>query len=332
MARTQIVMMGEGADVALLSIVTAFYNEEVNLPELRRRLEALAVRLGPDDACEFVLVDDHSSDSSQALAETWAAQDNRVRYLRLARNSGSHAAFASGLAQTRGDCAVLLAADLQDPPELVPALLERWKAAHDVVWAVRSAREQVPWTTRFTAGIYYLLMRRWALPNMPRTGADFLLLDRKVINALGAVPEKHTSLLGMVLWLGFRQTQIEYTKQARFAGSSKWTLAKKVKLFTDSLLSFSTVPVRLVGQLAGLLILLTASSLLGLSATAVFRGPVPGWAWVVTAVLGVGACQLVAMTILASYLWRTFDEVRRRPLYVVEKTVAPDEAKGRQAA
>lgn len=318
--------------MALLSIVTAFYNEEANLPELRRRLEALAARLSPDHTCELVLVDDHSADGSQALAEAWAAQDDRVRYLRLARNCGSHAAFAAGLAHTAGDCAALLAADLQDPPELVPALLERWQAGHDVVWAVRSAREQVSWTTRLTAGIYYRLMRRWALPNMPRTGADFLLLDRKVIQALRVVPEKHTSLLGMVLWLGFRQTQIEYTKQARFAGSSKWTLAKKVKLFTDSLLSFSTVPVRLVGQLAGLLSILTVVIMLGLTAAAVVRGPVPGWAWVVTAVLGVGACQLIAMTILAAYLWRAFDEVRRRPLYVVEKAVGPDRSKERHAA
>jgi len=318
-----------------LSMVTAFYNEEPNLPELRRRLESIAARLAPDYACEFVLVDDHSGDRSGALAEEWAAQDGRVSYVRLARNCGSHAAFAAGLAATDGDCAVLLAADLQDPPELIPRLLERWRAGHEVVWAVRSAREQVRWTARLTSGLYYALMRRYALPNMPRKGADFLLLDRQVIDALGRLSAKHSSLLGLVLWLGFRQTEVEYTKQARHAGRSKWTLAKKVKLFTDSLLSFSTAPLRLVNLAAGGLAAAAAAGLAIVLAFVLSGGSIAGWVWVVLAVLGVGALQLGATAVLGAYLWRTFDEARRRPLYVVQKTLkAGDrgEDHGRDAA
>jgi dolichol-phosphate mannosyltransferase len=316
----------------LLSVVTAFYNEELNLPELRRRLEALGRTLAPADEVEFVLVDDHSHDQSEALALAWAREDHRVRYLRLARNAGSHAAFTAGLTQARGDCAVLLAADLQDPPDLVPRLLDRWRTGHDVVWAVRSAREGIPWTTRLSADIYYGLMRRWALPNMPRHGADFLLLDRRVIDALLAIPEKHTSLLGMVLWLGFRQTEIEYTKRARFAGVSKWTLRKKLKLFTDSLLSFSPVPMQAVGLLAASLWVASLALLALLLGGTVLGWPIAGWTWVLLGVLLVGAAQMTGLGILGAYLWRTFDESRRRPRFVIEKTAGLEQAASRKAA
>jgi dolichol-phosphate mannosyltransferase len=308
--------------VPLLSILTAFYNEEPNLPELRRRLELIAARIGPSYTCEFVLVDDHSADGSQVLAERWAAEDSRVRYLRLARNCGSHAAFAAGLAVARGDCAVFLAADLQDPPELIPQLLERWQAGFEVVWAVRSAREGISLANKVTSDLYYGLMRRWALPNLPRHGADFLLLDRKVILAMRAIPEKHTSLLGMVLWLGFRQTEIEYVKQARFAGKTKWTLRKKLKLLIDSLVSFSTVPLGLIGRLATGLTLATGVGLAALLLALAAGATVAGWVWVLLALFGLSAAQMTALAIQSAYLWRTFDQARGRPLYVIEKMLA----------
>src|SRR5262249_10839684 len=160
---------------------------------------------------------------------------------------------------------------------------------YDVVWAVRAAREGIPWTTRLAADIYYGLMRRWALPNMPRHGADFLLIDRAIVQELRSIPEKHTSLLGMVLWLGFRQTEIEYTKRARFAGKSKWTLRKKLKLFTDSLLSFSPVPIQVVTLLAGLLLAAAGMGLALLLAALAVGWPVAGWALVLEGILGVGA-------------------------------------------
>ncbi len=312
--------------MALVSVVSAFYNEATNIAALRHRLERVAAGLRPQHDCEFVLVDDHSHDGGSELVRAWARQDARVRYIRLARNAGSHAACTAGLRAARGACAVVLAADLQDPPETIPTLLERWQAGHDVVWAVRAARAQIPWTTRVTAGAYYWLMRRCALANMPERGADFLLLDRKVIRAYLAIAEKHTSFLGMILWLGFRQTEIEYVKEPRAAGVSKWTLRKKLKLFTDSLLSFSTLPVRIIG-LGGLGFSLGT---LGVAALVVLRvgagRTVPGWAWCVLAVFAVGACQLAALAIIAEYLWRTFDEVRGRPRYVIEETSddAPD--------
>jgi dolichol-phosphate mannosyltransferase len=300
-----------------ISIITAFFNEAENLPVLRRRLEAVLVGLGVD--YQIVLVDDHSGDDSPAYARRWADEDSSVCYLRLARNSGPHAAFSAGLAQARGDCAVLLSADLQDPPETIPQLLAQWKAGHDVVWACREERQGESRATKLFAGVYYRLMRRLALPEMHATGADFLLLDRKVIAAYNAVPEKNTSFLAMILWLGFRQTSIRYVKQARQAGRSKWSFSKKLKLFIDSLVSFSYVPIRLM-SLAGL-----GLSLCGLLYAAVVVAnflaghPVEGWSSLMLVTLVVGGFQLLMMGVLGEYLWRAYDECRGRPRYIVEE-------------
>jgi dolichol-phosphate mannosyltransferase len=307
-----------GTIVARLSIITAFLNEEGNLPCFRARVQQVMDQLAEEDF-EVVLIDDHSSDGSAALARQWLGEDTRVRYVRLSRNCGSHAAFSAGLARCSGDCAVLLAADLQDPPEAIPTLLEKWREGNDVVWASRASREGESWWTRTSARAYYWLMRRCALPQMPATGADFLLLDRKVIDAYNAVPEKNTSFLAMILWLGFRQTFISYVKQARHTGRSKWSFSKKLKLWVDSLVSFSYTPIRFM-SLTGLLV-----SLLGLAyaafivAHALGGRPVEGWSSLMVAVLVLGGAQLSMLGVLGEYLWRTFDEARGRPRYVIEE-------------
>jgi dolichol-phosphate mannosyltransferase len=246
-----------------------------------------------------------------------------VQYLRLSRNCGSHAAFSAGLKHCTGDCAVLLAADLQDPPEAIPALLEQWKAGSDVVWAVRSARAGERWTTKLFAGVYYSLMRRFALPEMPATGADFLLLDRKVINAYNAIPEKNTSFLAMILWMGFRQTSIEYVKKPRRAGRSKWTVGKKVKLLIDSLVSFSYMPIRVMSLFG-----LTMAFAGFVYALVVIVGRLAGWVAAGTGfaalmtVLLVGQGLIMTMLgVLGEYLWRTFDEARGRPRYIIEEHI-----------
>lgn len=302
-----------------VSILSAFFNERQNLPVLRQRLSAVVERL--DCTAEFVLIDDHSNDGSSELVKQWLQEDPRVRYIRLSRNCGSHAAYSAGLAHCSGECAVLLAADLQDPPEAIPTLLEHWRSGFDVVWAARSQRQSESWRTKLFAGVYYRLMRRFALPEMPAKGADFLLMDRKVIDAYNAVPEKNTSFLAMILWLGFRQTSIEYVKEARHAGQSKWSLSKKLKLFVDSFVSFSYAPIRLM-SLAG-----AAISVLGFlyALFVVFnalRGhPVEGWSSLMVVVLILGGFQLLMLGVLGEYLWRAFDEARGRPRYVIEETI-----------
>jgi len=308
-------------DSLTLSIVTAFYNEAENLPLFRQRVTSLLESLKARG--EIVLLDDHSTDESPAIAKQWASEDARVKYVRLSRNSGSHAAFSAGLAHCTGDCAVLLAADLQDPPETVRELLEHWREGSDVVWAVRLAREGETWSTQALAATYYWLMRRVALPSMPAKGADFLLVDRKVVDAYNAIAEKNTSVLAMILWMGFRQSFVPYVKQARHSGRSKWTLAKKLKLFVDSLVSFSYVPIRAMSAvgfglaMAGFIYALVV--VIGRLAGWIATGS--GFAALMTVLLVGQGCTMMMLGVLGEYVWRTYDEARGRPRYIVEEVV-----------
>jgi dolichol-phosphate mannosyltransferase len=300
-----------------ISILTAFFNEETNLGLFKERVLAALKPLGGD--YEVVLIDDHSTDGSPRQAREWVAEGPNVRYVRLSRNCGSHAAYSAGLARCTGDCAVLLAADLQDPPEMIPELLARWREGHDVVWATRTARAAESWRTRLFAGLYYRLMRRFALPEMPAGGADFLLLDRKVIDAYNAVPEKNTSFLAMILWLGFRQTSVGYVKQARHSGRSKWSLSRKVKLLIDSLVSFSYAPIRLASLTGVCVSLLGFLYALVVVVNALRGRPAEGWSSLMVVLLLVSGLQLLMLGVLGEYLWRAFDEARGRPRYVIEE-------------
>ena len=322
--------------MARLSIITAFYNEAMNLPRFRERIQLLAHV--PDIEIEIILVDDHSVDASRQIALDWMHDDPRVSYVRLSRNCGSHAAFSAGMKHCTGDCAVLLAADLQDPPEVIPELLEKWRDGFDVVWAARSDREGERWSTKLFANVYYRIMRSLALPEMPPGGADFLLMDRKVVTSYNSIPEKNTSFLAMILWMGFRQTSIEYVKQARFSGRSKWTLARKVKLFIDSIVSFSYLPIRAMSLLG---MLMAAAG--ALYAIVVIVGRLMGWvasgtgfAALMTVLLVGQGSVLLMLGILGEYLWRTFDEARGRPRYIIEECVESSDlsaaARGKEAS
>src|SRR5439155_23790207 len=218
-----------GRDMNKVSLVIAAYNEELNIPPLYERIVKLDWR-ALDAELELVFVDDHSRDRTPQILRELAARDARVKWLRFSRNFGSHKAFTAGLKFATGDCAIILAADLQDPPEAVPQLLAKWRAGAKVVWAVRGERPGETFATRLFARLYYQLMRRYAVAEMPETGADFLLMDRLVLDALEAAPERNTSLLALIQWMGFEQAQITYTKEARVAGVSKWTLSKRIKL------------------------------------------------------------------------------------------------------
>jgi polyisoprenyl-phosphate glycosyltransferase len=304
-----------------LSVVVAAYNEEGNLAPLLGRLRALdwpALGLEP----EFVFVDDHSSDGTPGVLAGFAAADARVKVLRFSKNFGSHKAFTAGLEHCAGDAAVILAADLQDPPETIPLLVAKWRAGARVVWAVRDGREGESLATKLLSRLYYHLMRRYAEVRPPPKGAYFLLVDRVLIDQLSAAPEKHTSLLSLIQWMGFDQEQIGYTKAARHSGRSKWTLRKKLKLAVDSFVSFSYAPVRMA-SLCGLLF--AASGFVYAAVIAVraivLGSPVQGWASMMCVLLIVSGVQLAMLGILGEYLWRTFDEARGRPRYIVEKKI-----------
>ncbi len=302
-----------------ISVLVFFFNEAANLPLLRSRIADVFSEFATNK--EVVLVNDCSTDESADIASNWVAECDHVTSIRFSRNFGSHAAVAAGLQHCTGDCAVIMAADLQDPPELIPELVKKFEEGFDVVWACRSERLGESWFTTTAAECYYRLMRWLGLPNMPPKGADFLLVSRKVIDAVNRYPEKHTSVLAMILWMGFKQSFIEYVKQPRHAGKSKWTFWKKIKLLIDSVVSFSYVPIRLIISM-GFLMAITGI----VYAMIIIIGRVFGWvnagtgfaALMSVVLVGQGA-TMVMLGILGEYLWRTFDESRGRPRFIVDE-------------
>jgi glycosyltransferase involved in cell wall biosynthesis len=306
----------------VISVITAAYREALNIPVLYRRLTQVFDELALD--WEWIVVDDHSSDATFAVIRKIAAEDSRVSGLRLSRNSGSHIALACGVNAAQGECCVLLAADLQDPPETIPALLEKWRAGAQVVWAVRAQREGEAASTVLFSRFYYWIMRKVVgLDQMPVTGADFFLLDRRVANAFREFQESNISMLALITWMGFRQEQIQYVKQARLHGSTGWSLTKKLKLVVDSVTSFSYAPIRLM-SFGGIFVALLGFLYAGFVVVHAFSGkPVSGWSSLMVLVLLVGGFQIMLMGVLGEYIWRALDETRRRPRFLIEDATAP---------
>ena len=301
-----------------LSLVIAAFNEEANIPRLYDRIAKIdwvALEL----EIEIIFVDDHSRDGTPGILRNLAARDGRVKWLRFSRNFGSHKAFTAGLERATGDAAVILAADLQDPPETISQLVEKWRAGAKVVWAVRGTRHGEKRTNIVAARIYYLLMRRISVAEMPATGADFLLMDRRVLDALRAAPERHTSLLALVQWMGFEQASIVYAKEARTAGVSKWTFSKRLKLAVDSFVSFSYLPIRAM-SVTGVGFAFFGFAYAGflIVRRMLLLTPIEGWTSLISVVLITSGVQLIMLGVLGEYLWRAFDESRGRPRYIVE--------------
>jgi glycosyltransferase involved in cell wall biosynthesis len=298
----------------MISIVTPAFNESTNLRALYDRLAAAMAAQGVD--WEWVIVDDHSRDDTFAVVQQLAAADSRVRGLRLARNSGSHLAIICALHHVSGDAAALVAADLQDPPEFLAQMIERWRHGAQVVWAVRRQRPGDTSHKGFAA-IYYWIMRSLVgMREMPATGADFFLIDRLVIDAFRQSPERNTSVFALITWLGFRQEQIEYEKQPRASGRSGWTLARKITLVIDSVTAFSDFPLRWC--LYGGLSLIVAGVLVAIVGLALLPSLGAGLLLLVALILALSGLQLVALAIVGQYVYRALDEARGRPRYVIE--------------
>jgi len=307
----------------LFSIVTPAFNEAENLTVLYQRLCQVLRSLDFD--WEWVVIDDHSSDETFSLLEKMAVSDTRIRVIRLARNFGSHTALTCGLHHARGDCAVVMAADLQDPPETLPALLQKWYEGAQVVWAVRDNREGEKASTVGFARLYYFLMRRVVgIKEIPATGADFFLLDRRVLDAFGQFSESNVSIMALIAWMGYRQASINYDKQARLYGRSGWTLEKKLKLIADSVTSFTYLPIRLMSYLGFIVALMGFVYTAVVIANALAGNPPQGWTSLMVVVLVVSGIQMLMMGVLGEYLWRALDESRRRPRYLIEAITSID--------
>jgi len=308
-----------------ISLVIPAFNEAECIGLLRDRLRGFFDAAG-EYVFDLTIVDDHSTDQTPELVRRWADEDPRVRLIRLSRNFGSHAAFHAGLAGCLGDAAVFLAADLQDPPEIIAEMITQWAGGSDVVWAVRTAPAGAKRSAKLFSRLYYRTLRAMGLAEMPEEGADFFLIDRKVIDAYLRIPEKNTSFMGMVLWMGFRQSFVPYVKQARARGISKWTLSKKVKLFVDSIVSFSFKPIRamsLMGvgfALAGFVFALYVV----IGRLAGWVTPGTGYAALMVVLLGGFGLIMLMLGVMGEYLWRTFDEARGRPRFIVEERYPPN--------
>ena len=303
----------------VISVVTPAYNEAENLGVLYRRLCATLDAMGVD--WEWVVVDDHSQDATFATIGRIAERDPRVRGVRFARNFGAHTALTCGLHLARGECVAALAADLQDPPEVIPTLFTQWKAGMQVVWAARQQRAGETATTIGFSRLYHWVMRNVVgMKEMAATGADFFLIDRTVVDAFSSFSESNASILALLTWMGFRQTTVGYDKEARLHGRSGWTLKKKLKLAVDSVTSFSYVPIRFMSYL-GFVVGIAGFLYAGQVVVNFMRGnPIEGWSSLIIVVLLIGGVQMVMMGVLGEYLWRALDESRRRPRYLIEAT------------
>jgi dolichol-phosphate mannosyltransferase len=303
--------------MSLISVIIPCYNEEENLPELYKRLQHVAETAR--HAFEFIIVDDGSSDSSFHILENISSKDSRLKVIKFSRNFGSHAACLAGLSQAKGDACAFLSADLQDPPEVVETLANEWGKGYQVVIGVREWEKE---SARLFPSLYYRAVRRFALKNMPEAGTDVFLIDRKVVDAIVSIGEKNTSIFGLILWSGFKQTIVQYRKGPRQKGTSKWTLANKMKLFIDTFVSFSYIPLRLISLAGTLLACLGFLYALFIVFNRMFFSmPVEGWASLMVVLLVVSGTQLIFLGILGEYLWRNFDETRKRPAFIIDRMI-----------
>ena len=308
-------------EAPILSLVLPIYNEEAIIPELDRRLRAFLAGVGSEvaDAWEVIFVNDGSKDRSLALLKDLAAAEPRYKVLSLSRNFGHQMAITAGLDRANGDAVVVMDADLQDPPEVVGQMIARWREGFDVVFGVRSRRHGETVFKKLTASVYYRLLRAMlGGAAIPADAGDFRLMSRTVVLTLRALREQHRFVRGLVSWVGFRQTAVPYERPARFAGETKWPLRKMLHFAVDGITSFSTVPLRMATWL-GLLAGLVAMGGVGWALySKFFGGVVRGWTTIMILV-GLGSSAQLLMTgILGEYVGRIYEEVKRRPLYVVD--------------
>jgi dolichol-phosphate mannosyltransferase len=321
----------------LVSLVFPVLDEEDNAVAMVARFHDVVAR-NPAFDFELVVIDDGSTDRTVALVQDAMAPDDRFVVVELARNFGSHYAVSAGLRYANGDCAIVLGADLQEPPSLVTEMLERWVGApgrvgddpgdamgYDIVWGVRAERARVSLLGGLFSRAFSKLFHRYSdLKSYPAEGPSGVLCSRAVIDVVNGMPERHRNVLGLIAWSGYRQTTIRYSQLARQAGESKWTTKKLVKLAIDSFVQFSFAPIRFMTWIGSVIatlgflygFVLVVAALLG-------NQPPTGWTTVMVVILILGGFQLLMLGVLGEYLWRAADESRQRPLFIVRRVSGP---------
>ncbi len=304
-----------------ISIVSPVYNEEAVLAELHRRVALVMDSL--DVTWELLLVNDGSHDHSAQVIEELHKTDSRVKGISFSRNFGFQIAVTAGLNHAQGEAIILTDADLQDPPEIYPEMIAKWREGYEVVYGVRASRVGETWFKLFTAKVFYRLIRRITKIDIPLDTGDFRLMDRRVVHAINNMPERNRFLRGMIPWVGFKQTGVEYERASRFAGESKFGSVRQMLPFAvDAITSFSYLPLQLATYLGFIIAGISGLAILAVILLRLFgpENPLVGQATTLVSVLFLGGVQLISLGIIGEYLGRIYDEVKGRPLYLVDKT------------
>ena len=319
-----------GLEHPLVSVVVPCYNEEEVLLECHSQITSVLEAYCGEDY-EIVYVNDGSKDRTEEILRSIHGISGRVRAVMLSRNFGHQAAVTSGLTAARGQCAVIIDADLQDPPAVIPQMLARWREGYQVVYGIRESRAGESGFKLWTAQLFYRVINRLADVEIPLDSGDFRLLDRQAISAMLSMPERHRLLRGMSSWIGFRQFGLKYARSARFAGTTKYPIGKMLNLALDGIFSFSTVPLRFVTILGLVTAAAAASGILYSLIVRIFTPHwVAGWATLILAVLFMGGVEMFCFGILGEYIGRIYTEIKQRPLFLIREVLEP--VRERQAA
>lgn len=303
--------------MAKLSIIIPVYYNEFNLKPLYEDLkEKVLCKL---DEYEIILIDDGSGDGSWEEMKKLSKINNNIKLIKLSRNFGSHSAILAGYLNCSGDCAVIKAADLQEPSELILDMFGSWEKGNRVVLAVRSDREE-GFSQKMFSNMYYWLIRKFAVKTMPKGGFDCFLIDRKVIEVLRLFDEKNSAITLQILWAGFKTDEIYYVRKAREIGKSRWTLSKKIKLVIDSMMGFSYFPIKFISGVGAIIFIGTSIySIYLLISSLIFGIAVPGFATLAILILIAFGTIMLTLGILGEYIWRGFDATRNRPPYIIDE-------------
>jgi len=302
-----------------LSVIIPIYNEEENISLLHHRLTKVLNEM--DSGYELIFVNDGSHDDSMELVQQLAKENAYVRYIDLSRNFGHQIAVMAGLDHAQGEASIIIDADLQDPPELIPEMVAKWKEGYEVVYAKRKSRKGESAMKKWTAKLFYRILRKLTDFDIPVDVGDFRIIDQKIVEVLRNMPERSKYLRGQIAWVGFNQTYVTYNREERHAGETGYSIKKMLDLAMNAVTGFSEAPLRLVTYMG---IMVTVFSLLTMMYTLISRlltdSYVEGWASLMVSILFLGGVQMIAIGILGEYIGRIYRDIRQRPLYIVKDT------------
>ncbi len=309
-----------------ISVVIPMYYEEQVAEECYERVSKVLYDLRDNYDYEILFINDGSKDNTLSILENIAKEDSKIKVISFSRNFGHQAAVTAGLKFVTGDCVVIIDADLQDPPELIPDMVKEWEKGYDVIYGKRKKRDGESAFKLFTAKAFYQTLNKLSDIEIPKDTGDFRLADRKVIDVINSLPEHNKFLRGLFSWTGFKQEPLEYERKERFAGTTKYPLKKMLKLATDGILSFSIKPLKLVGGLGILSVVISIIILIYAILSFAFKwnNITPGWTSIMCTLTFMGGIILISLWMMGEYIGRIYDEVRGRPQYVIEKTINID--------